>query len=106
MSGLRSNFCGLESHKNIGNSILNFEPTGFGHDILTKILVQVNTRFNGQVWAANGPALITNTILQECEATVSSLRLLHYLLIMEILIKSTSYYANFHDGTQAQERTN
>lgn len=87
MSELRSNFCGLESHKNIGNSILNFEPTGFGHDILTKILVQVNTRFNGQVWAANGPALITNTMLQECEATVSSLRALHYLLIMEVLIK-------------------
>lgn len=73
LSGLRSNFCGLESHKNIGNSILSFEPTGYGHDILTKILVQVNTRFNGQVWAANGPDLITNTMLQECEATVSSL---------------------------------
>ena len=47
----------------LGSAVLRFEKN---HPILEKLLINMNSSFDGQQWAANGPGLVTRTMQEFC----------------------------------------
>lgn len=105
LSTLSSNYAGTESEGYIANGLLNFNQTGFGHDMVTKCLQLNNSfflniflidrkfyfsalvnQFNGNSWTGIGPLLITRILgqfcdIQKCEFTklpIDDLYAIHY----------------------------
>ncbi|KAG8269838.1 hypothetical protein J6590_089916 [Homalodisca vitripennis] len=67
LHGLGSNWAGMQDVRTIASGVLNFEPTGPGHEMVQRALQHMNRHFNGAGWSNNGPMLITRTALQECK---------------------------------------
>ena len=58
-------FIGREhlTYETLANGVLRFKKN---HPIMEKLLINMNSSFDGQQWAANGPALVTRTLQEFC----------------------------------------
>ncbi|XP_054272740.1 lactosylceramide 4-alpha-galactosyltransferase-like [Macrosteles quadrilineatus] len=66
LDGLGSNYAGWQDERTIASGVLNFDPAGFGHQILTECLDDLRFNFDPREWSTNGPILITNTLMRLC----------------------------------------
>lgn len=53
------NYAGAESEEHVAAGVLNFSPTGRGHDLAESCLNDLRNHFNGHDWGNNGPGVIT-----------------------------------------------
>ncbi|XP_075227809.1 lactosylceramide 4-alpha-galactosyltransferase-like [Lycorma delicatula] len=69
LTSLKSNFAGVQDDETIANGVLNFEPNGFAHSVLTTCLENFRDWFDGKDWSSNGPILLTNALLEFCQVS-------------------------------------
>ncbi|PNF32998.1 hypothetical protein B7P43_G16357 [Cryptotermes secundus] len=69
---LGSNYVGLESPNTVANGVLCFDVEGVGRAVADKCLDQIRTDFRGNIWAYNGPELITRVLLGMCDTLHAS----------------------------------
>lgn len=62
-----SNYAGAESDSFIAAGVMNFEATGFGHEIAELCLRDFQMHFNGNDWGNNGPGVITRVLNKVCK---------------------------------------
>ncbi|XP_050297520.1 lactosylceramide 4-alpha-galactosyltransferase-like isoform X2 [Anthonomus grandis grandis] len=63
---LPTNFAGAETSDVLASGVMGYDAEGTGHQFLTKCLNDLNEHFDGVLWAANGPLLITRNIMARC----------------------------------------
>jgi hypothetical protein len=61
------NYVGLESPDAVASCVLSFDVGGVGRAVAEKCLDQIRTDFRGDIWAYNGPELITRALLGMCQ---------------------------------------
>lgn len=59
------NFAGAESEDVVANGVMSYDSNGFGHYIVDMMLRRFVTQFRGDLWAHNGPSLITDILMHE-----------------------------------------
>lgn len=69
LTPLKSNFAGVQDDETIANGVLNFEPNGFAHNLLTTCLENFHDVFDAKEWSSNGPILLTNVLLEFCQVS-------------------------------------
>jgi lactosylceramide 4-alpha-galactosyltransferase len=60
------NYVGLESADTVASCVLSFDFVDIGHAVADRCLDQIRTNFRGNIWAYNGPELITRVLLRMC----------------------------------------
>jgi lactosylceramide 4-alpha-galactosyltransferase len=71
---LGNNYVGLESNATAGSSVLSLARTGVGHEVAASCVEELRTNFRGNVWAHNGPGLLTRVLLKMCNCSRVSQR--------------------------------
>ncbi|XP_039450780.1 lactosylceramide 4-alpha-galactosyltransferase-like [Culex pipiens pallens] len=66
---LRPNFLGSEGHGYVANGVINLQATGDGHRFAEACINDLAQNFNGTVWAANGPFLVTRNLRRFCNVS-------------------------------------
>ncbi|XP_001654207.2 lactosylceramide 4-alpha-galactosyltransferase [Aedes aegypti] len=69
LNELPHNYLGSEGDGYIANGIINLQVTGYGHTVAEAFLNEIAENFNGSVWAANGPAMVTRVMRKFCNVT-------------------------------------
>lgn len=64
---LGTNYAGWQDGNTIATGVLNFDEAGFGHQVLTHCLEELQKKFDPDNWSTNGPILITNTLMRLCQ---------------------------------------
>jgi hypothetical protein len=60
------NYVGLESLDTVASCVLSFDFAGIGRVVADKCVDQIRTNFRGNIWAYNGPELISRVLLGIC----------------------------------------
>ena len=60
---------GLELPDSLGSSVLSFAWDGVGHTVAGRCVEELRTNFRGDIWAHNGPGLITRVLLKMCNCS-------------------------------------
>ncbi|XP_065085832.1 lactosylceramide 4-alpha-galactosyltransferase-like [Ochlerotatus camptorhynchus] len=69
LNELPLNYLGSEGDGYIANGIINFQAKGYGHAVAESCLIDISANYNGSVWAANGPFLVTRIMRKFCNVT-------------------------------------
>ena len=69
LDALGTNYVGLESPGAVGSSVLSFAWDGVGHTVAGRCVEELRTNFRGDIWAHNGPGLITRVLLKMCNCS-------------------------------------
>ncbi|CAH1408177.1 unnamed protein product [Nezara viridula] len=67
LDDLGHNYIGAQEDKVLASGIMNINPTDVGHQFIEEALSALKFSFNGSVWAANGPQLITRQLRKFCK---------------------------------------
>ncbi|XP_055916527.1 lactosylceramide 4-alpha-galactosyltransferase [Eupeodes corollae] len=67
LENIPSNYAGAESDTFIAAGVMNFDATGFGHEIAELCLRDFQLQFNGNDWGNNGPGVITRVLNKVCK---------------------------------------
>lgn len=73
LENIPSNYAGAESENFIAAGVMNFDATGFGHEIAELCLRDFQMHFNGNDWGNNGPGVITRVLNKICKTTSPTL---------------------------------
>uniref|UniRef100_A0A1S4KI02 Alpha 1,4-glycosyltransferase domain-containing protein n=1 Tax=Culex quinquefasciatus TaxID=7176 RepID=A0A1S4KI02_CULQU len=63
---LLPNFFGLEGRGYVGSAVFNLQASGYGHRFAGAALKDLAEHFDGKVWTANGPMLLTRNLQKFC----------------------------------------
>jgi hypothetical protein len=74
LDALGTNYVGLESTDTAGSSVLSFAWDGMGHAVADSCVDELRENFRGNVWAHNGPGLVTRVLLKRCNGSRVSYR--------------------------------
>ncbi|XP_062552069.1 lactosylceramide 4-alpha-galactosyltransferase-like [Armigeres subalbatus] len=69
LNELPLNYVASEGDGYIANGVINLQATGYGHMVAEALLTDLAENFNGLVWAANGPELVTRVMRKFCNVT-------------------------------------
>uniref|UniRef100_A0A2M4BRX8 Putative lactosylceramide 4-alpha-galactosyltransferase n=1 Tax=Anopheles marajoara TaxID=58244 RepID=A0A2M4BRX8_9DIPT len=69
---LKPNYAGAESVRWVAAGVLNFEPTGQGHELAEMCVRDLLANFNGKDWGNNGPGVITRVLQKYCDARTTT----------------------------------
>ena len=61
-----TNFVGAQDIYDIASGVMGFSSSGFGHEVITKCLIDLVDNFRGDLWGNNGPGLITRVLRNVC----------------------------------------
>lgn len=76
--------------------MINFRHNGIGNDMLTEILKELNSNFDGKKWANNGPGAITRMILKTCNFKNVSRYNIHVLCTIINIYNADQRLAHYH----------
>ena len=79
LDALGTNYVGLESADTAGSSVLSFAWDGMGHAVADSCVEELRANFRGDIWAHNGPGLVTRVLLKMCSFSRVSHRAVCYL---------------------------
>ncbi|KAH8376752.1 hypothetical protein KR093_001151, partial [Drosophila rubida] len=66
MENLPLNYVGTELDSIIVNSVMSFDPTGIGHEVVEFFLREFQQHFNGNLYTFNGPIVIQRGLQRIC----------------------------------------
>ncbi|KAL1403095.1 hypothetical protein pipiens_019520 [Culex pipiens pipiens] len=66
---LLPNYLGSEGSGYVANGVINLEATGYGHRFAESCLNDLAEHFDGKVWAANGPFMVTRNLQKFCNVS-------------------------------------
>lgn len=69
LDALGTNYVGLESPEIAGSSVLSFAWDGMGHAVAGSCVEELRANFRGDIWAHNGPGLVTRVLLKMCNCS-------------------------------------
>lgn len=63
---LGTNYCGYRNDNLlVGDQVLNFEPLGYGHTVVTQLLKHLSNFVNKQIWTEN-ETYLTQVVIDQC----------------------------------------
>ena len=74
LDALGTNYVSLESPETVGSSVLSFAWDGMGHALAGSCVEELRANFRGNIWAHNGPGLVTRMLLKMCNCSRVSYR--------------------------------
>lgn len=67
---ISKNFAGAQESESIASGVMGFSSNGIGHQYVNSCVYDLAEHFNGDVWGANGPHIITRFASKLCNGNV------------------------------------